>query len=126
MAAHWKYLLVASAALGIAGCTSETAQRWNSEAGSQIDNGSFGNATMHNILAQACYGPRGYGASLKGGTVTDPVVVLDPKSTAARPIYRVHCNGRLNGKYAQVIFGEYIASAVPPPEFGIRVEAGGE
>ncbi|MDU8942952.1 hypothetical protein [Ovoidimarina sediminis] len=103
-----KLVLVATATLGAAGCAYE--------AGSQIDNGTFGNATMHNMLAQMC---KGQGSGVKGaksGVVTDPVVMLDPASTPSRPIYRVHCDGQLNGKYAQVIFREYIGSAVPAPQ----------
>ena len=108
MKTPWKLILVATATLGAAGCTYE--------AGSQIDNGSFGHATMHNMMAQMC---KGYGSGVKGaksGVVADPVVMLDPASSPSRPIYRVHCDGQLNGKYAQVIFREYTGSAVPAPQ----------
>ena len=110
-----KLVLIATATLGISACTSETAMRWNSEAGSQIDNGSFGNATMHNMLAQTCRG-HGGGKVAKGGVVSDPLVVLDPNSTPSRPVYRVHCDGQLNGKYAEVIWRGYIGAAGPAPQ----------
>lgn len=114
MAHQLKLTALAVAAVGIAGCTHEV--------GSQIDNGWFGEATMHNMLAQTCNTSGGKGG--KSGAVVDPLVVLDPASTQSRPIYRVHCDGQLNGKYAQVMFGEYIGSAVPAPAFGITVSSG--
>ena len=125
MATPMKYLVLAAAVTSLAGCITETGRSsFNHEAGSQIDSGSFGYATLHNHLAQSC---RHAGAtSLKGGAVKDPLVVLDPSSTHAKPIYRVHCDGQLNGKYARVVFGEYITSAAPTPEFGVSVEAGAE
>ena len=107
-----KLALLASAVVGVAGCTQEV--------GSQLDNGWFGDATMHNMLAQTCNLSGGKGG--KSGALVDPLVVLDPSSTQSRPIYRVHCDGNLNGKYAQVIFREYIGAAVPPPTFGIDVD----
>ncbi len=112
-----KLAVLAVAAAGVAGCT-------QNEVGSQIDDGWFGDATMHNMLAQTCTNAGGKGG--KSGAMVDPLVVLDPSSTQSRPIYRVHCDGRLNGKYAQVIFRDYIASAEPPPTFGIEVDAGAE
>ena len=112
-----KLTSLAFVALGVAGCAQV-------EVGSQIDDGWFGEANVHNMLAQMCYGTGGKGS--KGGTGTDPLVVLDPTSTQSRPIYRVHCDGQLNGKYAQVIFREYIASAEPAPTFGIQLEASDE
>ena len=44
MATPMKYILIAAASLGVAGCANE--------AGVFIDNGSFGNATMNNHLIQ--------------------------------------------------------------------------
>lgn len=83
-----------------------------SEAGSQLETGDFGRATLHNQLVQTCQ-TNGTGfASAKGTVAGDPVVVLDPKSTFNNPVYRVHCNGRLDGKYARIIYGEYVGSAV--------------
>ncbi len=118
----FKSLLVVSALGVAAGCTPAGVTRWNSEAGSQIDDGWFGEATMHNWLAQACGSGGGKGG--KTGATVDPLVVLDPASTTTRPIYRVHCDGRLNGKYARVIFNEYVSSAVPAPVFGTDVTSG--
>ena len=103
-----KLMLVAAATFGAAGCAYE--------AGSQLDNGSFGNATMHNMMAQVCNGPGTGVKGAKSGVVADPVVVLDPASSPQRPIYRVHCDGQLNGKYAQVIFQEFVASAGAAPQ----------
>ncbi|WP_295311132.1 hypothetical protein [Roseobacter sp.] len=86
-------------------------------AGSQLDNGNFGDATMHNMMVQACK-TNGLGAG-KGGKygshLADPVVVLDPASTPGRKIYRVHCDGRLDGKYANIIYNEYVGSATQTP-----------
>ena len=124
MATPLKLIAVATVALGAAGCA-ETVTRWNSEVGAQLDTGWFGAATMHNMLAQAC-GAQGYKGGQGKGTVVEPVVVLDPAHTKTRPIYRVHCDGQLNGKYARVIFDEYIVAAEPPPVFGIEVEASTE
>ena len=83
------------------------------EAGSQLDTGYFGNATLHNQLVQTCKtNGYGYDKGGKAGSVAgDPVVVLDPSSTANRPVYRIHCDGRLDGKYASVIYNEYVRSA---------------
>ena len=84
---------------------------WYQEAGAFLDEGGFGNSTMNNMLAQMCKG------QAKGYIVPDPVVVLDPKSAPNNPAYyrgQVRCSGHLNGKYAEVIFQEYLTSAVPP------------
>ena len=83
------------------------------EAGSQLETGDFGRATLHNHLVQTCK-LNGYGVGKgKGGAAAgDPVVVLDPKSTLNRKVYRVHCDGRLDGKYASIIYREYVGSAV--------------
>ena len=109
MATHWKYVLIGTAALGLTACA-ETSSRFNSEAGAFLDEGGFGNPTMHNMLAQMCKG------RAKGYVPEDPVVVLDPKSTPGKPRYyrgSVSCSGDLNGKYAEVIFEEYLTSAAP-------------
>lgn len=87
---------------------------WFGEAGAQIDGGQFGNATMQNIAAQVCY-PNGRGSAYKGGKLgrapADPVVVLDPASTQTSPVFRVHCSGTLDGKYARIIYNDYVNSA---------------
>ncbi|MEM9577123.1 MAG: hypothetical protein AAF999_08910 [Pseudomonadota bacterium] len=80
------------------------------EAGVQIDQGEFGNATLHNQLVQTCR-KNGAGLGKAGGQAADPLVVLDPKSTPSRPVYRVHCSGQLDGKYARVLYRGYIGSA---------------
>ncbi|MGC3936333.1 hypothetical protein ACOTTU_00855 [Roseobacter sp. EG26] len=99
--------------------------QWFREAGAQIDTGEFGNATMINMMAQICNqsGVAGSGRGKIGGTATDPLVVLDPASTVAQPIFRVHCDGRLDGKYARVIYREYVESATEKP---VVEEATGE
>ena len=84
------------------------------ESGAQLDSaGEFGNATLHNQLVQTC---RTNGAAYAkggkaGGAAGDPVVVLDPSSSANRPVYRVHCDGRLDGKYALITYTGYVGGA---------------
>ncbi|MBW4707653.1 hypothetical protein KX928_07625 [Roseobacter sp. YSTF-M11] len=87
--------------------------QWFREAGIQIDSGEFGNATMINMMAQVCNpsGVAGAGGSKVGGSPSDPLVVLDPASTVAQPVFRVHCDGRLDGKYARIIYRDYVGSA---------------
>ncbi|MEM6387652.1 MAG: hypothetical protein AAF718_15600 [Pseudomonadota bacterium] len=99
---------------------------FNKEAGSFLDEGGFGNPTMNNMLAQMCTG------QAKGHIVPDPVVALDGTTDAkGAPRYRhahVMCSGNLNGKYAQVIWGEYVdsATAISPLGGGIQeIEATG-
>lgn len=100
---------------------------WNQEAGAKLDEGGFGNPTMNNMLAQMCSG------KAKGYVVPDPVVAIDPKSSPADPRYlqgRVMCSGHLNGKYAQVVWTEYVQSATAPTALGggletIEAAAGG-
>lgn len=119
-----KNLMVGAAgALALTACTSAS---WYKEAGAQIDEGGFGNPTMQNMLAQMCTGqPKGY-------IVPDPVVTLRAPTKhrpAVRARYSVYCYGHLNGKYAEVIFQEYVNSAVPPSTLGAggiaAIEAGG-
>jgi hypothetical protein len=96
-------LLCAGSLLVLSGCAYE--------AGSQIDEGGFGNPTMNNMLAHMASRCAG---QAKGYIVPDPVVVRDPADTSDVPRYRlarVQCLGGLDGKYAQVIYGEYVASA---------------
>jgi hypothetical protein len=104
-----KLVLIGSAALGLAACA-ESWHRFNNEAGVYLNDTGFGDATMNNLLAQKCAGRS------KGYVVPEPVVVLDPNSTPSQPAYyrgQVRCSGELNGKYAQVIFREYVESAEP-------------
>lgn len=106
-----KTLMIGAAALALSACgDGPVGKFWNKEAGAQLDEGGFGNPTMTNMLAQMCVG------QAKGYIVPEPVVVLDPKSAPSNPAYyrgQVRCSGELNGKYAEVIFREYITSAVP-------------
>ncbi len=104
-------LLVTSLAT-LAACSSEprVGTTFFREAGTQLDAGEFGNATLHNQLVQTCRSS-GYGAGKAGAVAGDPVVVLDPQSTPERKVYRVHCDGSLDGKFAQIIYREYVASA---------------
>lgn len=87
-------------------------------AGSELDRtGGFGNATVNNLVAQTCTNTGGAGAGKfggsgkAGGTLGDPVVVLDPASTTADPIYRVYCDGNLDGKFAAIVYRDYIRGA---------------
>jgi hypothetical protein len=101
------FLLTAGLSL-LTACAPESGPgQFYREAGSQVDSGDFGNATLHNQLAQTC---RRSGAGKLGPVAGDPLVVLDPQSTPARRVYRVHCDGRLDGKYAVVIYREYVES----------------
>lgn len=92
--------------LALSACGNAT-KAWNSEAGAIIDEGGFGNPTMTNMMAQMCRGRS------KGFIVPDPIVAVDPQGAkGAGPRQgRVLCSGDLNGKYASVIWGEYVGSA---------------
>jgi hypothetical protein len=94
----------------LAACSSEpgVGSTFFREAGTQLDMGEFGNATLHNQLVQTC---KSSGFGKAGAVAGDPVVVLDPQSTPERKVYRVHCDGRLDGKFAQIIYREYVNSA---------------
>ncbi len=109
MRSSMKTLLCAASLVAVAACTEGSRQEFYSEAGAEVDEGGFGNPTMQNMMAQMCRG------QAKGHIVLEPIVVLDPaRSTPSAPVYRrsyVRCSGELNGKYAQVIFTEYVASA---------------
>ena len=97
----------------VSGCAPESGVgQFYREAGTQLDQGEFGNATLHNQLAQICNRGGGYKTGKAGSSLGDPVVVLDPTSTPGQPIYRVHCEGKLDGKYALVNYNEYIGSSV--------------
>ena len=105
--------LVVITALGtLAACAPDTGVgQFYREAGTQVDGGEYGNASLHNQIAQTC-GTNGVGAGKVGAQTGEPLVVLDPESTLNRQIYRVHCDGRLDGKFAQVIYREYVGSSV--------------
>ena len=104
-----KTLMVGAGALALAACgEGPVGKFWTQEAGAFIDEGGFGNPTMNNLLAQMCKG------QAKGYIVPEAVVVLDPKSAPSNPAYyrgQVKCSGQLNGKYAEVIFQDYVGSA---------------
>ena len=106
-------LMLLCGAATLAACAPESGPgQFFREAGSQLDQGEFGNATLHNQLVQSCRTNSVGGAGGKvGGAIGDPVVVLDPESTRTRRVYRVHCDGRLDGKYATIIYREYVNSA---------------
>ena len=104
-------LLGAAAVLGLAACTPGSTTEFFSEAGAEVDEGAFGNPTMNNMMAQMASRCAG---QAKGYIVPDPIVVRDPSSPASAPRYRranVRCSGHLDGKYATVIYREYVASA---------------
>ncbi|MFK7746167.1 MAG: hypothetical protein AB8B47_14015 [Roseobacter sp.] len=104
--------LIVTALATIAACAPEGGVgQFYREAGAQLETADFGNSTLHNQLVQTCKRTGGAGGKA-GNQIGDPLVVLDPKSKPTRPIYRVHCDGRLDGKYATVIYNEYVASAV--------------
>ena len=110
-----KTLMVGAGVLAMAGCAGDVdiPGAFHLDAGAAIDTGGCGNATMRNMTAQMCTG------RAKGYVVPDPVVVLDPKSPAGQPRYMagtVTCSGQLNGKYAQVIWREYVGSATMPQQ----------
>jgi len=111
-----KKYLATTCVLVLGACTAQTTGQgvfssWNREAGAWTDvrDPGFGNSTMNNMMAQMCRG------RAKGFVPRDPVVVLDPtRSTPTRPVYArstIRCSGELNGKYAEVIFQEYVTSA---------------
>lgn len=104
-----KTLMVGAGALALTACgDGPVGKFWTQEAGAFLDEGGFGNPTMTNLLAQMCKG------QAKGYIVPEPVVVLDPKSAPSNPAYyrgQVKCSGQLNGKYAEVIFQDYVGSA---------------
>jgi hypothetical protein len=104
-----KTLMVGAGALALTACgEGPVGKFWTQEAGAFLDEGGFGNPTMTNLLAQMCKG------QAKGYIVPEPVVVLDPKSAPSNPAYyrgQVKCSGQLNGKYAEVIFQDYVGSA---------------
>jgi hypothetical protein len=122
-----KIVMAGTCALALTACGDRNyATTWNQEAGAFLDEGAFGDPTMQNMMAQMCTG------QAKGYIVPDPIVALHPTSTAENPVYfrgHVMCSGQLNGKYAQVIFREYVTSATSPSRMGggLRaIDRGGE
>lgn len=110
-----RFVVLVSGLSVLAGCSAEQGygNAFFQEAGSQVESGgNFGDATLHNQLVQTC-STNGTGFGKAGAGAGDPVVVLDPASTPTRQVYRVHCNGNLDGKYAAVIYQSYVGSAVP-------------
>lgn len=97
-------------ALALAAC--------DEQVGSELDRtGGFGNATVNNLVAQTCFDTGGAGGGKfgsggkAGGTLGDPLVVLDPASTSADPIFRVYCDGNLDGKFAAIVYRDYVSGA---------------
>ncbi len=116
MTKHLRSLVLIGAISALSAC----ADSWNQQAGAFIDEGGFGNPTMHNTQAMSCRG------KAKGYILPEPVVVLNPDSPKSPQVGipagyskgRVQCSGDLNGKYAQVIFEEYVESATELPPGG--------
>lgn len=102
--------LLVTGMAALAACSAEPGVQYTffQEAGTQLDQGEFGNATLHNQLVQTCHTG---GLGKVGAVAGDPVVVLDPKSTPSRKVYRVHCDGNLDGKFALIVYREYVDSA---------------
>lgn len=120
-----KTLILGTAFVALAACEGPMGKVWHQEAGAFLDEGGFGNPTMQNMMAQMCSG------QAKGYIVPDPVVVAAPNGKGGTAYRRGHvmCSGHMNGKYAQVVFDEYVRSAVPPSSLsgGLQVieNAGG-
>ena len=120
-----KTLLIGASVLAVSACGETGAYQFDQPAGAWLDEGGFGNPTMYNMMAQKCAGRS------KGFIVPDPVVMLDPSREAAgKSPYRtgsIRCSGHLNGKYAAVIWGEYVdsATAAQRTEGGVDTIEGG-
>lgn len=115
-------IIAALCVLGLAACGDrDPLSSWNQEAGGFLDEGGFGNPTMHNLLAQKCnsYIP-------KGRIIYEPKVVRAPVNAPKPYIAKVHCAGYMNGKYAMVIFNEYVASATEESPYETTTTGGGE
>ncbi|MEO0916799.1 MAG: hypothetical protein AAFY31_07420 [Pseudomonadota bacterium] len=121
MSMKTKSIVVGFGLLALAACGEAGSKSWNSEAGAFLDEGGFGNPTMNNMLAQMCKG------QAKGFIVPDPIVALDGTTDAkGAPRMRhghVMCSGNLNGKYASVIWGEYVSSATATSPLGGGIAA---
>ncbi len=80
MTKSWKILGVAGlGVLAVSGCTRESHRLFNSEAGAQLYDGTFGNATMNNTYVQSHHGGHApplngkYGAVIFGETIRSAV-----------------------------------------------------
>lgn len=111
MAKHRTTLFAFASLLALSACGDRTVlSSWNQPAGAFLDEGGFGNPTMNNMLAQKCNS-----SLVKGRILYEPTVVRAPRGAPAPYVARVHCGGYLNGKYAEVIFREYVESATEAP-----------
>ncbi len=112
MASLTKPLITAIGLLALTACGDrQIGSSWNQEAGAFLDEGAFGNPTMVNMMAQQCHS-----RIPKGQIRFEPEIVRAPVGSPKPYIRRATCSGNLNGKYAAVIFQEYVASAteIPP------------
>ncbi|MGB5559378.1 MAG: OmpA family protein [Paracoccaceae bacterium] len=76
MLRHRKTLLAAASVLTLTACSDATVfQSWNKEAGSQIDEGGFGNPTMNNTLVQN--GERSYLVNLNQRFTNDVPTMIN-------------------------------------------------
>ncbi len=76
MLRHRKTLLAAASILTLTACSDATVfQSWNKEAGSQIDEGGFGNPTMNNTLVQN--GERSYLVNLNQRFTNDVPTMIN-------------------------------------------------
>ena len=121
-----KTVMAGAALVALAACgDGPIGKTWHQEAGGFLDEGGFGNPSMQNMMAQMCSG------QAKGHIIADPIVAAAPNSTESKPVYRrgyVMCSGHLNGKYARVIWGDYIRSASSPASLGgglATIDSGG-
>lgn len=112
MACIKKPLFAAVGLFALAACGDrQIGSSWNQEAGAFLDEGGFGNPTMNNMMAQQCRS-----SFPKGTIIFEAKVVPAPTGAPAPFIRQTECKGDLNGKYAAIIFQEYVASAteIPP------------
>ena len=115
-----KSVMAGAALVALAACEGPIGKVWYQEAGAFLDEGGFGNPTMQNMMAQMCTG------QAKGYIVPDPIVVADASASNGAPRYRqghVMCSGHLNGRYARVIWTNYVRSAAPESSLGGGLQA---
>ena len=113
MACLTKPLLIAVSALALTACGDRRAgPSWTQEAGAYLDEGAFGNPTMNNLMAQKCRS-----RIPKGQIIYEPKIVAAPVGSPAPYIRKAECRGYMNGKYASIVFQEYVAAGTEiPPE----------